>query len=285
MRIIERDVKYDRQLFGLINGYNRSVPPCVTMTDKEISAIIEYPSHYLDLRFPNDGGEFKTYLMIRDGEISCAAQVAFPEHDAYFHWFVANPKYMNTDDVDVFVSEIKAICRSKGCYSLGFNKNTFGGGWAGIPECWPVILTKFLSLGFKTEDLWEIYWLENELSGNVNLEPVSITFEFENERTIDVSILNKHQKVGEAAIWLPTELSESLNSFGLANLEYIEVYKSFRRKGYGQASLFAIIKKLSPMGFPRLMFWTEPDNVPMKQLASSIGCARGPILHWLQAKI
>lgn len=84
MKIIEHDAKYKRQLYNLINGYNRLIPPYVEMTDKEISAILEYPSHYLDLRFPNDGGETKTYLMIRNGEISCAAQVAYPERDAYF---------------------------------------------------------------------------------------------------------------------------------------------------------------------------------------------------------
>ncbi len=285
MKIIEHDAKYKRQLYNLINGYNRLIPPYVEMTDKEISAILEYPSHYLDLRFPNDGGETKTYLMIRNGEISCAAQVAYPERDAYFHWFVANPKYIDTKDIDEFVNEIKAICSSRGCQSLGFSKNTFGVGWAGIPNCWHTILEKVLSLGFKTEDLWEMYWLENELPQMSNLPPTSVTFEYENEKTIDVSIFNEHDKVGEATIWLPSELSESLNNFGLANLEYIEIYRDFRRKGYGQSSLLAILNKLSPMGFAKLMLWTELDNVSMKHLASSMGFSRGPNLHWILGKL
>src|SRR5690554_4846895 len=155
MTIIEHDAKYNRQLYDLINRYQRSMPPYLEMTDSEISSILEYPGHYLDLRFPNDGGETKTYLMIRNGEISCAAQIVLPERDAYFHWFVANPKYSDTDDIEAFVNELKLVCSSRGCQRLGFSKNTFGVGWAGIPDCWNTILRKVLPLGFKTEDLWE----------------------------------------------------------------------------------------------------------------------------------
>lgn len=285
MKIIEHDAKYNRQLYDLINEYNRLIPPYLKMTDREISAILEYPSHYLDLRFPNDGGETKTYLMIRNGEISCAAQVVLLERDAYFHWLVANSKYTDTNDIDVFVNEIKAVCSSRGCQSLDFTRNTFGVGWAGVPNCWNDLLKKVLSLGFRTESLWEIYWLENELPRLSNLPFVSVIFECENERTIEVNLLNEHGKVGEATIWLPSELSESLNKFGLANLEYIEIYRDFRRKGYGKSSILAISKKLGTMGFEKLMLWTEIGNVSMKHLASSMGFSKGPILHWIQGKL
>lgn len=118
-----------------------------------------------------------------------------------------------------------------------------------------------------------------------NLPLVSVIFEYKNERTIEVNLLNEHGKVGEATIWLPSELSESLNKFGLANLEYIEIYRDFRRKGYGKSSILAISKKLGTMGFGKLILWTEIDNVSMKHLASSMGFSKGPILHWIQGKL
>ncbi len=284
MNIISYDTYYKQQLYNLINDHNRLIPPYVEMTDSEITAILEYPSHYLDLRFDNEGAETNIYLLIRDGEVSCAAQVATEQY-AYFHWFVTNPKYKDTNDIDTFLNEIKAICVSRGCQSLGFGKNTFGVGWAGIPNCWETIIKKVLSLGFKTDSLWEMYWMEKELTATGNLPSVSINFEYDNERTIDVSILNEHEQVGEAAIWLPSKLSESLNTFGLANLEYIEIYKDFRRRGYGQASILAIINQLKQLGFAKLMLWTESDNASMKQLASNLGFTKGPILHWIESTL
>ncbi len=285
MKIIEYDVKYKRQLYDLINQHNKFVPPYVEMSDTEITAILQQPCHYNDLRYPSDGGTTKIYLMVRDDVITCAAQIAFPEQDAYFYWFVVNPAYLDSQDIDMFIAKMKDLCLQNGCQTLGFNRNTFGTGWAGLPDCWEALLENVSSLGFNADDLWEIYWMDGSLPALGNLPIVSVEFEYENPQTIEAGFFIESTKIGEASIWLPSRLSESLNSVGIANLEYFEIYKKHRQKKFGQAALTAIMNKLNKIGFSKLMFWTELDNIAMQQLGIKMGFVKGPVLHWLLCEL
>jgi hypothetical protein len=103
---------------------------------------------------------------------------------------VANPKYIN--DIEAFISKIKSLCACKKCQSLDFIKNAFGVGWSGIPDSWDKILKKVLSLGFKSYDLWEIYWSEGNLPVLTGLPPITLDYEYETPKTFVINI--KHEK-------------------------------------------------------------------------------------------
>lgn len=185
----------------------------------------------------------------------------------------------------MFIAKMKDLCLQNGCQTLGFNRNTFGTGWAGLPDCWEALLENVSSLGFNADDLWEIYWMDGSLPALGNLPIVSVEFEYENPQTIEAGFFIESTKIGEASIWLPSRLSESLNSVGIANLEYFEIYKKHRQKKFGQAALTAIMNKLNKIGFSKLMFWTELDNIAMQQLGIKMGFVKGPVLHWLLCEL
>jgi GNAT superfamily N-acetyltransferase len=113
---------------------------------------------------------------------------------------------------------------------------------------------------------------------------VSIELEYENSRTIEVGLFDNRKKIGEASMWLPSELSESLNAFGIADVEYIEIIKKYRGKCYGQAFLLEIQKELKTIGFDKFMLWTEVDNIPMKKLAQKSGFSKGPTFYWIKTE-
>lgn len=163
-------------------------------------------------------------------------------------------------------------------------KNIFGAGWEGVPDCWEGMIESLLFLGFKIDDQWQCYWSNGVFNEYESLPKVTIELEHENNRTIEIGLFNNENKIGEASIWLPSELSESLNELGVASIEYIEIYKKYRNKGYGQAFLIAIQKELSIIGFRNFMLWTELDNITMQKLAETMGFMKGPILYWIQSE-
>jgi hypothetical protein len=132
--LVEYSSDYEAQLYELIRLHNKLIPPYLDMSNQEISNILKRPSHYLDLRFPNDGGEEAIYMYVHGEEIICAAQIAFSKEGAYFYWLVTHPNFM--EELDELINSLKYICLSKGCRTLGFRKNAFGVGWAGVPNCW-----------------------------------------------------------------------------------------------------------------------------------------------------
>lgn len=279
MKVVNFSPEHSAQLYGLIRNQNKLMPPYVDMSDNEIATIIANPSHFSDLRYPKLEGEIQTYLCVQEQDIVCAAQVIFLKPEAYVYWFVANPKY--NKGVDEFISYIEDLSLNKGCNALGFTKNSFGMGWAGIPDCWDYILEQILSLGFKADDIWESFWSDNSVTILGELPSVSIIFKYKNKQTINAELYDEENKIGEAAIWLPSELSSSLKKYGIADLEYIEIYKEYRKKGYGKAFIFELQKKLKTVGFDKLMLWTEVDNLAMKRLSAIMNFTKGPTLYWI----
>lgn len=283
MELIVYSSEYNDQPTKLIKLHHRLVPPYVELSDLEITNILEHPSHFIDLRFPSENVENKIFLYVIKGKVICATQIKFLKNNAYFCWMVCNPEFIN--HFHEFVNLLKSKCASKGCRSIRSHKNIFGVGWEGIPDCWEGILEGMLSIGFQIEDRWQCYWSNGIFNEYGSPPAVAINMEYENSRTIEMGIYDNGSQIGEASIWLPSELSESLTDFGIADIEYIEIYKKYRRKGYGQALLLAIQKELNAIGFEKFMLWTELDNIAMQKLAERIGFTKGPIFYWLHTDI
>ena len=281
--LIEYRPEYEGQLVELIRRQHRLVPLYLDLSDQEIRNMLDHTNHFLELRFPGENGDYHIYLHVVGNEIACAAQIKFIRKQAYFFWMVGNPKY--ADRFPDFVQRLKDECASKRVIRLSSIRNIFGAGWDGIPDCWGEILEVLIAQGFTVDDRWQSYWRDGGFQANGSLPEAEVELEFENERTIECRLFANDTEVGEAAVWLPSGLSESLNEYGMADIEWITIHKKYRNKGYGRTFLIKIGVALQAQGYDKFMLWTELDNIPMQKLAEATGFRKGPIFHWMHADL
>lgn len=283
MKIAIANQEHESMIIALLQQSLSKIPPYVTQTSEELIGLWKKPTALVDLHFPPREEEIVTYVTV-DG-IHATAQIAFPAEDeeASLLWIAGEGEQ---ESLHAFVSAVLALAQERGYTSIHTAKNPFGIGWEGVADAWPDMLQACLNAGFSIQGEWIGYWLDGELER----KELPADFQLSFERDLpngEVSIFLHHQdeQVGEINLWLPPALSTSLVAAGIADLEFIEIDEKLRGKRLGQALITAALDELAPLGYSRLMLWTEPDNNEMINLATRSGFTQGPTFHWMQAAL
>ncbi|MHC5058701.1 MAG: GNAT family N-acetyltransferase [Planctomycetota bacterium] len=83
--------------------------------------------------------------------------------------------------------------------------------------------------------------------------------------------------VGECEAWgVPDHLKELPGAGEWVTVEFIEVEKPFRRRGWGRWLLREQLRRQAKLGKGRAILWTESGNRPMLGLLASLGFELGP---------
>lgn len=238
------------QLRELINSQMRLIPPYVTIDDQEVQANLENPWHFVENRFHDmPKGRAIVLTGFSGNELICASQLTLIEGDAALvYWLFCQPGFER--ELDHFVRHIHDYCKAEGCTSIQVTKCSFGIGWSEIPDAWPHLTEAFTTAGHTIGDRWKSYWCPDlsMLAGIPSPPGFSASFAYSlNGKDIEAAFYNERGKVGEAILWLPSDLSRSLKH--IFDLEYIEVYKAFRRQGYGLAIFNAISSEMMRSGY------------------------------------
>lgn len=279
MEIVEKLDKNEhwKQVYRLIRTQLQDVMPSHYITDQEIATIITMPTHYNDSKFGAKTGYHQLYFALVRDEVIAATQLFFPieEQAADIYWLVGKKGYQS--ELIQFVAHLKQVVFAHGKKEVGSARNPFGLGWSGCSSNWTQLIRALLANNFKFDNQWLNYLLSTELIHNSIDQPLDARQIWDKkERRVEFHFFLNETEVGEVDIWFPTSHSASLAT--MATIEYMEIYKAYRRQGLAQAGIQAIKKQLPHI--TNFMLWTEQDNIAMRKTAEKSGFQQKESMYW-----
>ncbi len=272
----------------LLQRHLRDIPP-VQLSGSEIAAAIDDPLWFTRLHYPDlvgrEGFGHPCFVGICDGEVVAAAQLLLPpdEKQAGLCWIAG---LRDRELLSAFVRHIIEEVRFRGYETIADTRNPFGVGWMGTPECWPHVLEALIENGFKVRTRWQSYYV-TDLPEMMKLpDGVRLRTAFDEARKeLSVQVVAGSEVRGHVDVWCPPPDVKTFAAAGLADVEYVEVVASHRRKGLGLALLTAAMGEARRYGARSFMLWTEAGardgSVAMQRLAKRAGFRQGPVFDWI----
>ncbi len=263
-------------LTRLVNAHIALVPPCWTLTDAQVQAVIASAGKLWSARFP-DEDETRVYdaFVVEGDRVRAAAQWITYNDYAILLWIFAEP---GADGALAALLEA-IVQQAQGLSAVNTNSRfAFGVGWFGIPPVWAHLFKGMARAGFEVTERWVIMHAPTA-DVPVSAPPAGLTLDCREDAEGDwhVTAQADAAEVGLCEAWeIPPHFAACDGFDRWITVEWVGVADGSRGRGIGRWLLSEQMRFQRARGFEQVMVWTETDNAAAQRMNRALGFVNGP---------